>query len=52
MVRVGAEDWRADAADDIALPVGARVRVLEVRGTRLVVEPVGAVGPFQLSEPS
>jgi membrane protein implicated in regulation of membrane protease activity len=41
MVRVGAEDWRADAADDLFVPVGARVRVLEVRGTRLVVEPIG-----------
>ena len=51
MVRVGAEDWRADTVDEIALPVGARVRVLEVRGTRLVVEPVEPVGPFQLSEP-
>lgn len=51
MVRVGAEDWRADTIDEIALPVGARVRVIEVRGTRLVVEPVEPVGPFQLSEP-
>jgi membrane protein implicated in regulation of membrane protease activity len=40
MVRIGGEDWRADAADDLALPVGLRVRVLEVRGTRLVVEPL------------
>lgn len=44
MVRVGAEDWRADAADDLALPVGARVRVIEIRGTRLVVEPVANHG--------
>ena len=40
MVRVGAEDWRADAINDLALPVGALIRVREVRGTRLVVEPI------------
>ena len=40
MVRVGAEDWRADATDDLPLPVGARVRVRQIRGTRLVVEPI------------
>lgn len=51
MVRVGTEDWRADTVYEMALPVGARVRVLEVRGTRLVVEPVEPVGPVQLSEP-
>lgn len=39
-VKVGGEEWRADAADDRALPIGARVRVIDVRGTRLVVEPV------------
>jgi membrane protein implicated in regulation of membrane protease activity len=38
MVRVASEEWRADAADDLMLPVGAKIRVLEVRGTRLVVE--------------
>jgi membrane protein implicated in regulation of membrane protease activity len=49
MVRIGGEDWRADAADDLELPVGSRVRVVEIRGTRLVVEPVE---PFALPEPS
>jgi membrane protein implicated in regulation of membrane protease activity len=39
MVRVAAEEWRADTAEDVSLPVGLKIRVLEVRGTRLVVEP-------------
>lgn len=55
MVRVGAEDWRADAVDDQPLPVGARVRVREIRGTRLLVEPVDLIQPpvaTGFSEPS
>lgn len=39
MVKVGAEEWKADTAEDVALPVGVKIRVVEVRGTRLVVEP-------------
>ncbi len=45
MVRVGAEDWRADAVDGHPLPVGAQVRVREVQGTRLLVEPVDLYQP-------
>ena len=40
--RVGAEEWKADTPEGVALPVGANIKVREVRGTRLVVEPVDA----------
>lgn len=40
LVRVGTEEWRADTHPGIALSAGSKVRVVEVQGTRLVVEPV------------
>ncbi len=40
MVRVGAEEWRADTPPGVALSAGTKVRVLEVQGTRLLVERV------------
>jgi len=40
MVRVGAEEWRAVAADDEPIPAGAQVTVREIQGTRAIVEPV------------
>lgn len=40
LVRVDREEWRAESEGDAAVPVGARVRVLRVDGTRLVVDPV------------
>lgn len=49
MVRVGAEEWKADTAEDVSLPVGVKVRVLEVRGTRLVVEPADVTGLQELT---
>jgi membrane protein implicated in regulation of membrane protease activity len=42
MVRVDAEIWKADSSPGTSLEVGTNVRVLEVRGTRLVVEPAHA----------
>lgn len=39
-VKMGTEDWRAITDGDIEIPEGAEVRVVEVRGARLVVEPV------------
>ena len=39
MVKVGPEEWKADTNTAIGLPVGTKIRVLEVRGTRLMVEP-------------
>lgn len=39
-VKMGTEDWRATTDGDSEIPAGAEVRVVEVRGARLVVEPV------------
>jgi membrane protein implicated in regulation of membrane protease activity len=39
MVRVQREEWRAENADGTAVPVGARIVVLRVDGTRVVVRP-------------
>ncbi len=49
MVRIGPEEWRADTAEDVSLPIGLKVRVLEVRGTRLVVEPAEITGRHELT---
>lgn len=49
MVRVGAEEWKAEATAGVALPVGLEIRVIEVRGTRLVVEPVEVTGLSELT---
>jgi membrane protein implicated in regulation of membrane protease activity len=49
MVRVGSEEWRADTSTEYGLPVGQKIRVLEVRGTRLVVEPTEQTGLQELS---
>ena len=38
MVRVGREEWRAQADDGRAIGAGTRVKVLRVTGTRLSVE--------------
>mgnify|MGYP001813897785 FL=1 len=40
MVRMGTEEWRATVDSDIVIPKGARVEIVEVRGTRLVVKPI------------
>lgn len=37
-VKMGTEDWRATIDTDEQIPVGTEVRVVEVRGSRLVVE--------------
>jgi len=39
MVRVDREDWRAESASGDVIEVGTRVRVVEVRGTRVIVAP-------------
>lgn len=39
-VKMGTEDWRATIDSNDTIPVGAEVRVVEVRGARLVVEEV------------
>jgi membrane protein implicated in regulation of membrane protease activity len=37
LVRVEREEWRAEAADRSPLPVGAKIRITEVQGTRVIV---------------
>ena len=36
-VRLGREEWRAESATRVGIPVGAVVKVIEVRGTSVVV---------------
>ena len=40
-VRIGREEWRAEALDGGPLEPGTHVTVLEVRGTRVIVYPTG-----------
>lgn len=40
LVRIGTEEWRADTRAGIALSAGTKIQVIEVQGTRLLVEPV------------
>ena len=40
LVRVGREEWRADSRGEHVIEPGAHVRVVEVQGTRVIVEPV------------
>ncbi len=39
LVKVGAEEWRADTREGVTISAGTKVRVIEVQGTRLLVEP-------------
>ena len=43
-VRIHSEEWGAISDADQVIGAGARVRVLEMRGTRVVVEPVTTEG--------
>ncbi len=43
MVRIGREEWRAESTDGSPIPTGAHVRVADVRGTRVVVSPLGTL---------
>lgn len=38
-VKVGGEDWRADAVDDSTIETGSRVRVVRIEGITLKVQP-------------
>jgi membrane protein implicated in regulation of membrane protease activity len=40
LVRINREEWRAETVEGTSLEAGAPVRVVEVRGTRVVVHPV------------
>ena len=44
-VRIDREEWRAESGDGAAIPVGTPVKVVEVRGTRVVVFPAEALPP-------
>jgi membrane protein implicated in regulation of membrane protease activity len=39
MVRVGREEWRAESLDGTPIAAGTHVKVVDVRGTRVVVFP-------------
>jgi membrane protein implicated in regulation of membrane protease activity len=39
LVRVGREEWRAESADGRPIEPGTTVKVVEVKGTRVVVFP-------------
>ena len=39
LVRVDREEWRAQTVEGTPLPVGTPVRIVEVRGTRVIVHP-------------
>jgi membrane protein implicated in regulation of membrane protease activity len=41
LVRVGREEWRAETADGTPVEAGSTIRVVDMRGTRLVVWPAG-----------
>lgn len=43
-VKIGSEEWRAMSDSDAAIPEGARVEVLRIDGTNLVVQPQGTRG--------
>ena len=43
-VRRQIETWRAEGRDGMGIPAGTSVRIVEVKGTRVVVEPsVGSI---------
>jgi membrane protein implicated in regulation of membrane protease activity len=45
LVRVHREEWRAESVDGTAVPAGSTVRIVDVRGTRVVVHHVPTLDP-------
>jgi membrane protein implicated in regulation of membrane protease activity len=45
LVRIHREEWRAESLDGSAIAAGTPVRVVEIRGTRVVVWPTGLPEP-------
>jgi membrane protein implicated in regulation of membrane protease activity len=45
LVRVGREEWRAESADGQPIPPGTTVKVVDVRGTRVIVFPQSPPAP-------
>jgi len=52
MVRIHREEWRAESVDGAAIAQGTEVRVVEMRGTRVVVSPVGLPSPTADAPPA
>jgi membrane protein implicated in regulation of membrane protease activity len=50
-VAIGSETWGAITADDTVVPIGAKVRITAVQGTRVVVEPIATTPPTPLASP-
>lgn len=50
-IKVGSEEWRAESVDGQAIEKGARIRVLDVQGTRAIVSPFEAPVPDRLDRP-
>jgi len=44
LVQVHREEWRAETLDGLAVPAGEQVKVVEVRGTRVIVVPLSELG--------
>ena len=44
-VRLGREEWRAESSTRAGIPVGAVVKVIDVRGTCVVVAPTTPASP-------
>ena len=45
LIRVHREEWRAESGEGSEIPAGARVRVVEIKGTRAVVFPLRLPDP-------
>lgn len=43
-VKIGSEEWRATSEQNEAIPEGARVEVLRIDGTNVVVRPLAVAG--------
>lgn len=52
LIRIDRQDWRGESLDGTPVAEGARVKVVEVRGTRVVVFPVELPGADDSDEPS
>jgi membrane protein implicated in regulation of membrane protease activity len=44
MVQIEGEEWRAEGRDGMGVPAGTEVRIIEVKGTRVIVEPADQTG--------
>lgn len=52
LIRVGREEWRAQSAHGDSISVDSVVTITEVKGTRVIVLPIGLVMPPQPPERS